>query len=78
MSDVEYIQIFSDNGNWLDLNYEEIRRKYPNKFIAIKNKRIIAESDDIDKLIKKLISMKEDLNKVLIEFIPGKDTEFIL
>jgi len=78
MKDIKYIELLSDSGNWLDLNYEEIRKKYPNKFIAIKDRRIIAESDDLDSLINKLVSMKVNLNSVLIEFIPGEDTEFIL
>ena len=75
---MKYIEEYSRAGDWLDSNYEEIRRKYQNKFIAIKDDKIIAYSDNLDILINKLISMKEDPSKILIEFIPSKDVEYIL
>ncbi len=78
LSDLYYINLLSEYGDWFDLNYEELRRKYPNKFIAIKDKKVIAVSSDLNSLIDELKALNIDLNKVLIEFIPEEDLEFIL
>ena len=78
MNDIIYIEEYLRAGEWLDANYEEIRKKYQDKFIAVKDDKVIAYSDDLDTLINKLTFMREDLSRVLIEFIPRKGVEYIL
>ena len=77
-NDLELIKEIEDNSIWLDEHLEEIKEKNANKFVAIKEKAIILVRDDLNTLLKDLIEKKEDLDRLLIEFIHGEDFNFIL
>ena len=66
----------NENLQWLSENFERIRKEYPGKFIAIRDKRVILSSADLETLISELEKRKEDIAKLLIDFIPKED--FIL
>lgn len=66
----------NENLQWLSKNFEKIRKQYSGKFVAIKDKKIILSSTDLEALIDKLEKRKEDPARLLIDFIPQED--FIL
>ena len=57
------------NLDYLKENYNIFKEKYNNKFIAIKDKKIIAVESNIKKLIKDLKEKGENLSEIVIEFI---------
>jgi hypothetical protein len=52
---------------WFIKNGKELRRKYPNKFVAILNEEVIASSDKVEDLLREL--KKKKLEDAIIEFI---------
>jgi len=64
------IELYEDL-KWFSENFSRISKKYSNKWIAIKNKKIIAYSENYEELVKKLEEMKcED---ALIRWIEPKN-----
>jgi hypothetical protein len=62
---------------WVTQNYDSLR-KYQGKVVAIKNKAIIAVSDNIETLLKNLELKNENPACLLLESIPPKNVLFIL
>jgi len=69
--------ILEQDSLWVTQNYA-LLKKYQGKVIAIKNKGVIAVSDDIETLLKHLEDKKENPACLLLEAIPPKDVSFIL
>jgi hypothetical protein len=44
------------NAKWLTSRYDKLRKGYRNKYVAVLNKKIVATSDDLDKLLRDLCS----------------------
>jgi hypothetical protein len=76
--ELQMITKMENNVQWFNLHYTNIREKYENKFIAIKDDRIISEDENIENLIKNIEKQGEDPGLVLIKFIPKKGTVLIL
>jgi ABC-type phosphate/phosphonate transport system ATPase subunit len=76
--ELQMITKMENNVQWFNLHYTSIREKYENKFIAIKDNRIIADADKVETLIKNIEKQGEDPGLTLIEFIPEKGTVLIL
>lgn len=76
--ELQMINEMEINIQWFNLHYTEIREEHENKFIAIKDNRIIAEDENIESLIKNIEKQGEDPGFVLIKFIPKKGTVLIL
>ena len=43
----EFTDVF-DDITWVDKNYEELQTKYPNKYIVVKNQKVVVVADDFD------------------------------
>ncbi|OGI12298.1 hypothetical protein A3K64_03170 [Candidatus Micrarchaeota archaeon RBG_16_36_9] len=78
IQELEMINEMEQDNKWLESHSEEIRKKYENKFIAIKNKSIIAFSPTLDGIIKELEEKGEKPSLVSIEFVHKKDFRIIL
>ena len=61
---------------WFTKNYSELKKKYPKKFVAIKNQNVVTAASKLETLIKHLKEKFGDANKFLIDFVP--DDTFIL
>ena len=66
----------NDDLKWLSENYEKLRSKYKNKFIALKGKEVVMEHRNMEELIKNLLDKYGDIEEFRIEFMP--DDEFAL
>lgn len=75
---IEILDDMEKNGEWLDRNYEELMKKHPDTFIAIKNQRPEVCNKNLDELLKELQKKGIDRTEVLIEFIPSKDFVLLL
>jgi len=78
IQELQMINEMEQDNKWLESHYEEIRKNYENKFIAIKNKVIVASSSTLDGIMKELEEKGENSSLVSIEFIHKKDFKIIL
>ena len=78
MSDIELLNESEENLEWFQSNFSEIGKKFLNRFIAIKDKEIVADSDNLDNLLKLLKERKIDDSETLIEAITSKKSIVVL
>lgn len=78
LTDIDLLNLAEENLVWFSQNSGKIREKFGGKVIAIKDKNIIASSDNTKELLNSLEKMKVDDSEVLIERVPLKDEIVIL
>lgn len=61
---------------WFSENYEKLRSKFKNKFIALRGKRVVMESKRMEDLVNELSKKYGNIEDFRIEFMP--DDEFVL
>ena len=61
---------------WLSKNFSDLKKKYPKKFVAIKDRNVVLASSELETLIKLLKEKFGNPNDYLIDFIP--DDKYIL
>lgn len=79
MSETEIVQMLI-NGHkdleWFNENFERLKSKYNNMFIAFSNQDVIESDQNLQNLMGKLNKKKIDISNVFIEFV--SDIKFIL
>ncbi len=78
LSDIELLNLAEENLKWFIANSSNIRDRFPNKLIAIKDKTIVASSENADELLKILKEKGIDDSEVLIEPISPKNEVTVL
>lgn len=78
MNELEIITRVQNDNEWLNSHFDEMQQKYANKFIAIKDKKIIAEGSNFLKVLETLKIKKENPALILVEFIHEKGVTIIL
>ncbi len=76
--ELKILEEMDRESKWLNSVYNEIKKKFTNKYIAIKDEEIILASKDFDELIAKLGEKGEDPRFINVQFIPSKDIMLIL
>jgi hypothetical protein len=61
---------------WFSKNFPEIKKKYPKKFVAIKNQKVVITATKLETLIKHLKQKFGNTNNFLIDFVP--DDKYVL
>ena len=61
---------------WFSKNFSELKKKYPKKFVAIKNQNVVVAASNLETLIKHLKRKFGNPNDFLIDFVP--DDKYIL
>jgi len=77
-SDLELLDSSERDLEWFQQNSLDIREKFANKIVAIKDKEVIADARNINDLILILKEKGIDETEVLIEFIVPKNEIVIL
>jgi hypothetical protein len=77
-TDLECLTALQHDHLYMQQNYEKLRKKYIDEFVAIRNKKIIAAHKDLDSLLRLLRSKKINPACTLIEFFPPKDLFLVL
>ena len=74
MSIAKTMVAFEEDDSWLhkQLESEEFQNSYKNKFVAIKDKHVMACAKTVDELIRTLKSNKINLSEIVVEFIYPK------
>jgi len=76
--DLEEIKQFREDRVWLEEQKDELKKKYPNQWVAILNKKVIGISSDYSSLIESLKRKNIELGKVVIEYLSTTEEIFIL
>ena len=64
---------------WVIANYDDLIKKYAEKFIAVLDSKVIEHASKIEELVKLLSSKyQEDLPRILVEFIYKKHPNFVM
>ncbi|MBS3098706.1 hypothetical protein J4462_00680 [Candidatus Pacearchaeota archaeon] len=73
------LESFQKDSGWFYENYSYLRDKsLTGKFVAVKNKIVIAYSENLDVLIKLVEQQGENPSYVLIEFVYPEETVVLL
>lgn len=73
---IEFKELESDS-NFISEKSAEFSQKYARKFVAIKNRQIVAVGDNFETLIEEVKQKGFNPAQVLIQYVPAKD-EIIL
>jgi len=76
--ELKILKEFQKDTQWLIENYQKLKKEFVDRFVAIKNGKVIESDENLDKLIEKLQKKGEDASKTVIEFIPPEDMIIIL
>lgn len=63
---------------FLDARREELRRKYPDQFVAVTEHDVVAAAKTMKKLLSELKKMRFESGDVSVEFIPAEDFYFVI
>jgi len=67
-SDLDKLERLADNFEWIHTQYNNLKEKYDNQYIAIKDKRIVDKDRDHDRLVKRL-NITNYNESIAIEYI---------
>ena len=68
-TELQLLNNANNNLEWLQKHYKQLKVDFPDKFIAIKNGKVIASSTTMEKMLQKLEQIHENTDNVLIKFI---------
>lgn len=68
------MRVFEDDTVWVDDHYRELLEKYPEQWIVVKNKTVIASDPDLDSLVARV----PELPRLCREFITRERVEAFL
>ena len=63
---------------WFTKNYHKIQKECSNKFVAIKNHKVVFCQPKLEMLIKELKKQKKDPANFLIDFVYGKEETLVV
>ncbi len=72
---VERAKEFAEVSRWLHSNYNDLIITYNGRYVAIRNRIVIDDDADLDKLKEKLSQRGIESATVLVEFIKDKSNE---
>ena len=73
---IQKLKAANKDLEWFTKNFSDIKKKYPKKFVAIKDQNVVITASKLETLIKRLKEKFGDPNKFLIDFVP--DDTYIL
>ena len=69
---------FSEDVLFLNGSINLLKKKFGDKFVVIKDKKVISAGDTIDEAITDASKKGVDVGKAVVEFIPRKEEILIL
>jgi hypothetical protein len=73
---LEELKAGTKDLEWFSKNFSDIKKKYPKKFVAIKDQNVVVAASKLDTLIERLKEKFGNPNDFLIDFVP--DDKYIL
>jgi len=75
---LKYINENNKATEFVEKNFKKFSERYEGKLIAVKNKKIIASSEDSEELVKKIKKSGHNPNWIYITSFPPKGLTLIL
>ncbi len=72
------LERFRDDAIYLDEHREELMKKYPERWVAVYNKQVVADAKDHKKLIEKLKDKGISPGRVYRAYLSSKEELLIL
>ena len=70
---------YENNAKWLSKNYDKLKAKFNNEWVAVLKKTVIDHDPDLTKLVKRLKQQHpKDYNKIATEYVTDKELTLIL
>ena len=63
---------------WIGEHWEELRKRYPGRYIAVKGKQVIDFDEDRERLKHRLKKRFGDIWDIVITFIPAEEIKLLL
>ena len=73
---LEELKAGNKDLEWFSKNFSELKKKYPKKFVAIKDQNVVVAASKLETLIKLLQQKFGNPNDFLIDFVP--DDKYVL
>jgi len=70
MEKAELFKNSKENLEWFKENYEDLKKKYDERWIVIDNKTVVKSASTFDEILA--LVRKHDPNKVIVEYIQSK------
>lgn len=67
-SDLDKLERLADNFEWVHKQYDNLKEKYDNQYVAIKDKKIVDTDTDHDRLVDRMNITNYD-ESIAIEYI---------
>jgi len=77
-AEVQILKAMENDTEWINAHQEELTKKYSEKFIAVKNSRVMAADRDFESVLKELEKKGVSPAEAVIRFIFKKGYMFIL
>jgi Family of unknown function (DUF5678) len=78
--DGKRFKAYEENMTWFRANYEKLRKKHPNEFVAINKGDVIASDKTLEGLLKNLRKQytNDQITTFAIEYVSETDAELIM
>lgn len=73
---IEELKEGNKDLEWFSKNFSNLKKKYPRRYVAIKNQDVVASASKLEILIKQLKQNFGNPNDFLIDFVP--DDKYVL
>ncbi|MCJ7469573.1 DUF5678 domain-containing protein [Candidatus Bathyarchaeota archaeon] len=70
MEKAELFKNSKENLEWFKENYEDLKKKYDERWIVIDNKTVVKSASTFDEILA--LVRKHDPNKVIVEYMQSK------
>jgi len=71
-------KLFISNARWINANIDDLKRKFPDTYIAVYKRKVVLTDKDLTDLKEKLKEKSIDLDKVTIEFVKRKPLKLLV
>ena len=63
---------------WIFANSEALRAKYPNRYVAVKDKKVVYANEDAKRLLSTIVKAGENIDDFAVEYVRKQAACFLL
>ena len=79
MISVEGLKKYTANSKWVGENYEQLKKKYPDEWIAVLHESVVGHGKDYHALIATLrVKYADDYDRISVKYVSIGEEHFVL